>query len=99
MSTVVIRDHRGEQIGVVQLKPNSLGGTLTVDRVLSGKGTLLRHYFQGKRDVRIESGSFVLSGTLSTQWSDGCRAWQIQLSPAVPASRGLYRHRTQNARA
>ena len=56
---------------------------LSIERVVRGKGSLLHYYFgEGRRIVHVESGNFILTGTIRTQWTGGERLWYIKL--AVP---------------
>lgn len=78
--TAVIRDSSGQHIASVQLAANSGEETITIERVLDGKGTLLNYYFgRGGRRVTIESDSFQLAGTLKTNWAKNERKWRVEV--------------------
>jgi len=63
------------------------GAVLVFDRVLEGKGRLLRYYFgEGRRAVRVEAGGATVRGTLQTRWLDQQRIWLVRVRNPVPAA-------------
>ena len=81
--TAVIRDASGQQMASVQLCPANDIHTISIERVLEGKGTLLNYYFgRGGRKVTLESDTFQLHGTLKTHWAKNERKWRLELEPA-----------------
>jgi hypothetical protein len=77
------------------------GAVLVFDRVLEGKGRLLRYYFgEGRRAVSVEAGGAPVRGTLQTRWLDQQRIWLVRVrnpvrpsapAPAAPAAADVQR--------
>jgi hypothetical protein len=85
--TVTLRDSDGNDLATALLSLENAGPRLALERVLAGRGTLLRHYFgKGLRAVMLESGDFRLRGKLSTRWAGGERVWFVELQPVVVQS-------------
>jgi hypothetical protein len=82
MRNVTISRIDGDVLARVVLSDLAGGPKLSIDKVVTGKGRLLHHYFgQGLRSVRLEAGDFQLNGTLSTRWCGSERRWFVELRP------------------
>ncbi len=83
---VTIVTDTGEELATATLQRGENDLTLSVERVVHGKGRLFQYYFsQGKRSVMIESDEFRLNGTIATRWAGAERLWQVRLAqPGAP---------------
>ena len=80
----------GHELAVATLRETERE-LLSIERVIRGKGRLLHYYFgEGRRMVHIESGAFILTGTIRTRWTGAERRWHIKLAgPLVSEPRAL----------
>ena len=77
---VTIVSDKGEELATATLRKGENALTLSVERVIHGKGRLFQYYFsQGRRSVLIESGDFRVNGTIQTRWLGAERLWQVRL--------------------
>lgn len=86
-----LTSEEGVQLAQVVVRAADLPREVLVERVVSGKGSLLGHYFgRGERRVRLDVGGFRLRGHLHTRWLGHGREWIVELTPldsaASPAS-------------
>lgn len=81
---VRILDENGEELALATLQTGETERlTLTIERVVQGKGRLFQHYFsKGRRTVHVETAVFFLTGTLGTRWLGTERLWFIKLAQA-----------------
>lgn len=73
----------GLDLATALVEPGDDPMTVTLARVISGKGRLLQYYFgAGRRAVLIDKGTLQLHGTLRTKWTGAERRWYIHMQPA-----------------
>ena len=83
MRNATVCQSDGAVLATVVLADASSELTLSIDRVVAGKGQLLHHYFgQGLRSVLLKSGDFKFHGLFSTTWGDSERRWFVELRPS-----------------
>jgi hypothetical protein len=80
---VTVRDLEGAALAVAVLGDVPEGSRIPLERVVTGKGRLLHHYFgRGCREVLLDSEEFRFRGLLSTRWVEAERRWFVELPPA-----------------
>jgi hypothetical protein len=80
-------DGRDLATAIVESGQDSM--TVTLARVVDGKGRLLQYYFgAGRRAVLLDKGALQLHGTLRTKWMGAERRWYIHMQPAVAEAPG-----------
>lgn len=87
MRTVTVHSLDGKALATALLQGVPGGQTLSLDRVIAGKGELLHHYFSdGLRIVLLDLDGLRSTGVLSTRWLNGERRWFVELRPSEAGS-------------
>jgi hypothetical protein len=82
----ILRDD-GVPLAVATEAPGESTETMTLARVVTGKGRLFGYYFaQGRRAVYVRRGMVSLPGSLRTTWLGGERLWQVRFLHPEQAS-------------